>query len=169
MYYLYQKTFEKSNREISENDFLKQCKIETLQPCPFKLSLQKEKTNFKLLITRLYFWAITLGKYKIYYLCHDEEVVHQSYLVPKCFKFPFLQKGDYEIGPCVTKAQYRRKGSYCFMLNHITTVEDYSKSNFYMLVNNENEASIKGIEKAGFKRKGVVIKTKFCKNYKLEK
>jgi len=102
-------------------------------------------------------------------LIDGENIVHYSYLVPKCYKFPFLGREDYEIGPCVTNDSYRRKGSYAYMLEHITKDIKFEKSCFYMIVSDDNLPSIKGIEKAGFLRCGNLIKTKFLKIYRKEK
>lgn len=168
MYYLYTKKHTDVFENIS-SDFLNSCHIKVITPSPFKYKLPNERHSFKLYLSRLYFWIITGGKYEIYYLCNDSDVVHSSYLIPKCSKFPFMQKGDYEIGPCVTSENYRRHGSYHFVLNHITSQEKYKRSSFYMIVNKTNEPSIKGIEKSGFIRCGSVRKTKFLKKYVVEK
>ena len=54
-----------------------------------------------------------LGKSYIYYSKDNTgKVVHTSYVIPKCIKFPFLSDNDYEIGPCMTIPEYRRKGIY---------------------------------------------------------
>ena len=109
-----------------------------------------------------------LGKSYIYYSKDNTgKVVHTSYVIPKCIKFPFLSDNDYEIGPCMTIPEYRGKGIYPQVLNYIT----YScgrDTKFYMLVNPTNESSIKGIKKANFKFCGKVIVTKLKQYQKIE-
>ena len=96
----------------------------------------------------------------------DGRVIHTSCVIPKCVKFLFLEKNEYEIGPCYTDPNHRRKGIYCCVLNYITSHSALKASKFYMIVHEDNLASIKGIEKAGFKRTGVVEKTKVLKLYR---
>lgn len=168
MYYLYIKKHTLKSENIT-SAFLNKCSVKVIKPNPFKYKLPCEGCNIKLYLSRLYFWIITGGKYKIYYLCNGIDVAHYSYLIPKCSKFPFMRKEDYEIGPCVTATDYRRKGCYHFILNHITSQAEYQQSVFYMIVKKTNEPSIKGIEKSGFNRDGSVRKTRFLKRYVVEK
>ena len=118
-------------------------------------------------LVRLYFWLITFGKYSIRYLRADGQIVHKAFVIPRCLKFPFLKQGDHEIGPCVTPANCRRRGYYYFMLTYITSLAEYKDSDFYMLVGAGNEASVRGIEKAGFVRIGMAKQTRL-KNYVTE-
>jgi len=168
MYYLYKKTYTEK-QETDSSEFLNSCSIEVLNPNPIRYRLHCEKIGFKQYLSRVYFWLITGGKYKIYFLRHDDDIAHSSYVVPKCGKFSFMKKGDYEIGPCVTSTDYRRKGCYHYVLNHITSQKEYRQSEFYMIVKSTNEPSIKGIEKSGFIRCGIVKKTYLLKKYVKEK
>lgn len=137
------------------------------RPMLFKLTYGNEVVSLKILLSRLYFLFITRGRFRIFYLCVGSEVAHYSYVVPQCVKFPFLAQNDWEIGPCVTMPQFRRKGYYHLMLSYITSLPIYAGSDFYMIVNCKNTPSIGGIEKAGFERIGSVRKTIF-KNYVVE-
>lgn len=115
---------------------------------------------------RCLFQMITLGKAKIYCYRADGELVHTSYVIPKCCKFPFMGKEDYEIGPCFTYPKFRGKGLYSQMLKYICSSVGTYKTNFYMIVDETNLPSIRGIEKADFKRCGNVRVTKILKKYK---
>ncbi len=163
MYYLYKK---RSSDGTNKETNFKVCRF---KPTFFKLGISQEKKDIKLILGRMYFWFITGGRYEIFYLLDDVNVAHTSYVVPKCAKFSFLNRGDYEIGPCVTSNMYRRNGCYSYILEYITTLRDYADCDFYMIVNATNEASIKGIEKARFTKVGMVTKTKLLKYYKLNK
>ena len=101
-------------------------------------------------------------------MLHGDEVVHTSCVVPKCGKFSFLKKGDYEIGPCVTSEKFRGRGVYQYVLRHITSQQMFQGANFYMIVREDNFPSVRGIEKSGFLRCGTVTKTRWLKNYKKE-
>lgn len=166
MYYLYKRSFKSRRKKIDySNEFLKQCNVTVLRPTFFQFFSKYEQQNIYTLLSRIYFWVITQGKYEIYNLMYNNTIVHTSYVVPKCSKFSFLEKCDFEIGPCFTNREYRRKGSYCYMLDYILTLKKYEDKIFYMIVNSKNEPSIKGIEKAGFKKYGVVRKTRMLKRY----
>lgn len=166
MRYLYQKKHELADGNDYVNEFLNSCRIEELRPLLFRCKLKCERITFKERLSRLYFGLITGWKYRIYVLLDGVDVVHTSYVVPKCYKFPFLEKNDFEIGPCVTKSKYRRRGSYNYILQYISSLPHYNKSRFYMIVKSTNEPSIKGIEKSGFVHCGYIKKTKFLKIYK---
>lgn len=131
--------------------------------------LPGEKRNFKLLATRLIFQLITFGKAKIYYVKQNEELVHTSYVIPKCFKFPFLKKYDYEIGPCFTYPKYRGRGIYPRVIEFISCNIGTDKSGFYMIVDANNVSSVRGIEKAGFKKVGKIKISKVMKKYQIDK
>lgn len=86
-----------------------------------KLYISGEIKSLKKTLIRLMFMIITLGKSYIYYCIDDVgKIIHTSYVIPKCIKFPFLSDNDYEIGPCVTEFKYRGKGIYPQVLEYIT-------------------------------------------------
>ena len=167
MYFLYTKRYSLEKKHIF-NEFMNDCRVQVLTPNPFQYKLLNETFNLKLYLSRLYFWIISYGKYKIYYLCKDDVILHYSYVIPKCCKFLFMKKGDYEIGPCVTSIDYRRRGCYHFMLNYITSLSEYRDVIFYMIVKKTNTSSIRGIEKSGFIRCGNVKKSFLLKRYIME-
>lgn len=86
-----------------------------------RLYISGEIKSFKITLIRLLFMIITFGKSYIYYCIDDSgKVIHTSYVIPKCIKFPFLSDNDYEIGPCMTISEYRGKGIYPQVLSYIT-------------------------------------------------
>lgn len=72
-------------------------------------------------------------------------------------KFKFLKNKDVEIGPCVTDFKHRGKGIYPAVIQSIVKDKGYS-NDFYMIVDENNIASIRGIEKAGFMFIGTIIR-----------
>ncbi|HJD23228.1 MAG TPA: hypothetical protein H9694_03680 [Firmicutes bacterium] len=113
-----------------------------------------------------FFQTISFGKARIYYVRNDAgELMHTSYVVPRCFKFPFLGRGDYEIGPCYTYPLHRGKGLYPATLRFICENLGGEGTTFYIIVRNENTPSIRGIEKAGFEYCGDIRESGIFKRY----
>ena len=129
------------------------------------LFIRGEEKYWKTALSRLYFWAISAGRLEVYYIIQKEKVVHTSYVVPVCYKFPFMKRGDYEIGPCQTEEACRGQGMYVRTLNHITSQKRYENACFYMLVSESNASSIRGIEKAGFVEDGYAVRSGWLKRY----
>lgn len=130
-----------------------------------RFSIPGERIGLKAWLVRASFWLTTAGKFRIFYIKQVGKIVHTSCVVPRCFKFPFLGPGEYSIGPCVTAPQFRGQGLYGKTLTYITGHPMYRDGVFYMSVNEHNAASIRGIEKAGFRRVGKIRKTKILKRY----
>ena len=126
-----------------------------------------ESRKIKTILSRFMFQILTLGKAKIFYVRNDSELIHTSYVIPKCLKFTFMNKNDYEIGPCFTYPKHRGKGIYPKLLRSICHCVGSKDTVFYMIVDEKNVASIKGIEKAGFTKCGLVKVSKVLKRYSL--
>lgn len=131
-------------------------------------TIKGEKKTFKRLVVRFLFWLATRGRAKVYYATQDGRLSHTSYVIPKCYKFPFLGADDYEIGPCFTYSEYRGRGLYPAILRYICGSVGKDNSTFYMIVDENNTPSIKGIEKAGFEKCGTVKVSPIMKKYRLE-
>ena len=156
--YVKNKNFcEKVNNEFDIFEF---------RPSIRKTRLKGEAKNIKVSIVRIWFQIMTFGKAKL--LCavnKNGNVMHTSYVIPKCFKFPFLNKNEYEIGPCNTIAEFRGQGIYPKVLNYITHTVGTEDTKFYMIVDSENVSSVRGIEKAEFKKIGEIEKRGIFKRY----
>lgn len=163
-YYLYKKSG-RTAEDASQGEIEVHC----FAPKPYRLALPGERLSIKTIAVRLNFWLISKGRARIFYvILGDKRIAHTSYLVPKCGKFGFLNSSDWEIGPCRTAREYRGQGIYPKVLSYITSSFGNDGTTFYMIVKENNLSSIKGIEKAGFKRCGTVKKTKLLKRYKRE-
>ena len=153
MYYLYYSKAQKFNFEKNEKISVLFLKSEF-----FKME-KKEKL----------WWLLSLGRFQKCVATYGNSIAHESCVIGKNFKFPFLSKTEAEIGPCFTYPQFRGKGIYPYVLKKILSEGGYN--GYYMLVHEDNTASIKGIEKAGFKRVGFVEKKNgkwIRKQYSLE-
>lgn len=128
---------------------------------------QNENISFKEKVLRFYFAVITGGKAEIWFACDtiSGSIIHCSYCIPKCYKFPFLSSNEYEIGPCNTIISMRGNKIYPAVISEIIKVHD-SANAFYMIVDKNNISSQHGIKRSGFKLIGVVQKTKLFKIYK---
>ncbi|WP_422105112.1 GNAT family N-acetyltransferase [Winogradskyella sp.] len=87
-----------------------------------------------------------------FFIEKDGRVIHESYLYLDVFLLGLLKKRrNPVIGDCLTDSEYRGQGIYPYVINQISnTIVDSEKRAVYMVVNQDNESSIKGIEKAGF-------------------
>lgn len=124
---------------------------------PFRLFAQGEKRGIKSALVRLNFSFMSKGKAMLFSAYSQEnELVHTSIVVPKCYKYSFCNKEDYVIGPCQTVPAYRGKGIYPHIIRHIMEVVGCENTVFYMVASHDNKASIRGIEKAGFVECGTI-------------
>ena len=158
-YLLYEKTWQ--SRLCDDQQ------VKVFTPKPGRLFMPAEEKSAKATAARFLFWLMTWGKAKIYYIAgNDGEIQHTSYVLPKCAKFPFMEKGSFEIGPCQTAEKFRGQGLYGKVLSYITSEETYKNARFYMIVEEQNKPSVRGIEKAGFVKSGTIKRTKYLKRYK---
>lgn len=130
------------------------------------ISFQNENFSLHLLLSRLMYFCLSSGRARIVYVYDGNKVVHTSFVVPKCSKYSFLGKNDYEIGPCKTDINYRGRGIYPHVLKYV--VKHFSKqdNDFYMIVDKKNTSSRRGCEKAGFFIQGEVERTKYLHIWK---
>lgn len=92
-----------------------------------------------------------------YDLCKNNKVVSKAVLISKDAVYQFLPPKGIHLGFCETVKDERGKGYYPALLQYICRINP--TKDFYMIVKASNTASIRGIEKAGFKRYGGVLKT----------
>ena len=105
------------------------------------------------------------GKIKLYRMYDNDFLVHSSLVARGRFKFPFLKKNDIEIGPCWTQSGYRGRDIYPYVLGLIIQNEINNGGDAYMIVNDDNYSSIKGITKAGFIKTEFKLKRDLLKRY----
>lgn len=164
--YLYK--FDTADVKKISTDSNNEIEVKEFSPSLRKLFLKGEKVGIKAICVRLMFQLITFGKACVYYVQSGEKLVHTSYVIPACAKFPFMESDELEIGPCYTYPDFRGKGIYPKVLSEICRRRGSDAMSFYMIVDETNIPSIKGIERAGFVRCGTVHKSKFSKRYYLD-
>ena len=103
-------------------------------------------------------WTVFKGSgfFYRYILHYNNTPVSFADVVDKSLFLRFLPKNCIHIGPCYTPIQYRGHGFYPMLLRFI--INEYKDKECYMFVKQNNISSIRGIEKAGFKRIGICKK-----------
>ena len=88
-----------------------------------------------------------------YYVTDDDKIVHASYLFDNVFLLRLIGKRGPVIGDCFTNKQYRGQSIYPLVINSIAkeTLES-GVNELFIIVDQNNISSIKGIEKAGFEK-----------------
>jgi len=124
--------------------------IEVFEPDISKLNIFGVESSLKLKAMNVYWTLVSRGKYKIYYVREGDSVIHTSYCIPKCYKFPFMKETDLHVGPCVTDEGSRGQGIFPTVVSKI--MADHPDTVFYMVINDDNTASIRGASKVGFKK-----------------
>ncbi|RXJ45414.1 hypothetical protein [Gelidibacter gilvus] len=88
-----------------------------------------------------------------YYIANENLTIHESYLYQRTFLLRLLKISGPVIGDCYTNIKYRGQSIYPFVINYIANdVIEATKKDVFIIVNSNNFSSIKGIEKAGFKK-----------------
>lgn len=130
------------------------CKLEKY--IPTFSDVIKKKTKFSDFIWRI----ITFNNYVLFIVKDSDNItIHSSAKIGRCYKFNFLGKNSYEIGPCFTSKEWRGKGIYPYVLMQI--ISDCPDFDYYMFIDETNLSSIRGVEKVGFKAIGKIKRLKF--------
>ncbi len=152
----------------------------TYKPCPTEGKVESQKISFfhpfirgekksiKTFLVRILFYVQSKGNFRIYYVREDREntPIHTSYVCGASRKFPFMEREDIHIGPCHTAPDHRGKGIYRKVLRAIHTESCGKFKRAYMIVDEENLPSIKGIEAAGLTHVGTVERSGLQKIYR---
>jgi RimJ/RimL family protein N-acetyltransferase len=107
--------------------------------------------------------VFTNRNYGVFLIYDNEKLIHRSFIFPRYFRFPFMAKNDLQIGDTYTNPEYRGKNLATFAIHEILRTYTNKKDDIrkiWYLVAKENTASIRVIEKAGFKLLGTGQKKK---------
>lgn len=91
-----------------------------------------------------------------YQIIVNGRVASKAVIMSKVPIYKFMPRNGLHLGFCFTEAGFRGMGYYPLLLKYIQN--QYIDKDIYMIVDEENIPSIKGIEKAGFKKFGFGIK-----------
>lgn len=89
-------------------------------------------------------------EYGLFVIRQGERVVHRSVITPGYLRFPFMKKGDIQVGDTWTDPALRGHGLATFALEHILRDPRTRNRRCWYVVEAENTASIRVVEKAGF-------------------
>ncbi|GAB1405491.1 hypothetical protein MASR1M74_26720 [Lentimicrobium sp.] len=96
-------------------------------------------------------WMLsTRGRFKVLILLDNDIVVHYSYLTPKVFRFPFMKKGDIQVGPCVTHPSYRGQGVFSRVLSLIPELYPGNNRTVWTYTTEDDIAAQKAFRNAGY-------------------
>ena len=125
----------------------------------------KERLNF---LCIEFLWALASGfRYKLYYILDENKVVHTSFCIYSCFKFPFMKTREcVQIGPCRTDSLYRGRNYYPAVIDCICKSE--VGKTVYMIIRDANIPSINGAHKAGLKKIANLQKSHHLKIYTIK-
>lgn len=86
-----------------------------------------------------------------FYIKNLDKLIHESFVYKRVYLLKSIGKIGPVIGDCFTSKAYRGQSIYPFVINSIAR-NLLSKNNqeVFVVVNQSNASSIKGIEKAGF-------------------
>jgi len=91
---------------------------------------------------------------KQFFIEDKGQVIHKSFLFKKLFLLKTINEIGPAIGDCSTLEAYKGKSIYPYVINFIAKQElqHNPQKEVFIVVNSNNESSIRGIEKAGFKK-----------------
>ena len=131
----------------------------------FNPSLFNLKLHEGSVLIYLFWYIFTLGRYKIFYIFENQNIVHFSNVLPKIFKYSFMRKEDIQIANCYTDPLFRGNQLYPFALSIIA--EEYADNAVWVGSRSDNSASLSGIKKAGYILISKVYKSMFLGIYRL--
>ena len=130
---------------------------------PSLFSIIPKGVSFKPFLAWWFFHYLRLfynRNYGLFLIYDGDKLIHRTLLTPGYFRFPFMKKNDLQIGDTFTDISYRGKGLATFAIREIiqSHLNDHLNGektcHFWYLVEEDNIASIRAIEKAGFRMVG---------------
>lgn len=111
------------------------------------------------------FWSImhylklfSTPDYRIFLVYYNNKIIHYSVVLPKHFKYPFMDDNDIQIGPIGTDVEHRRKGIGSFAISKILEIYKKQGRIFWYITRKENIPSKNFIESLGFLKYGTGFK-----------
>lgn len=92
----------------------------------------------------------TNGDYSILLISDSGTLVHRSGIYPKYFRFPFMADDDLQISDTWTHGEYQNRGLATLAIKWILQLCSKPGRHFWYVVEQDNLASIRVIEKSGF-------------------
>ena len=116
-----------------------------IHDCDYKKLLQRQNlsqsnkvffNNGEMLKKWIYHLIVTLGKTRVFTLCNNNTLVHYTFFTPYCYKFGFMDRHDYVIGPCWTAEAFRGNHIYPITICNVAyqLTQKNINSHVYLLV-----------------------------------
>lgn len=93
--------------------------------------------------------------YKVLYIEEAGKVVHCTCIVPKYFRWPFMQDHDIQISSMWTDEAHRGKGLASFAVQHVLASNTMKVRRIWFAARENNPASLSVCRKCGFELVGV--------------
>ena len=131
----------------------------------FEPTMLKLKLHEGSVLLYLFWYLFTFGRYRVFYVVERKtnKIAHFSNIIPKIFKYSFMKKEDLFIVNCYTDPLFRGCRLYPFALSYIA--KSLGNQVIWGGVRIDNVPSIKGLEKAGFKKVINVYKSRLLGVY----
>lgn len=97
----------------------------------------------------LLLWMNQKKDYKFYTVYYGEQLVHYSVVLPKYYRFPFMEDTAIQIGPYWTKSYYRGRGLCPYVLSQIMSEYAKTKVYAYVIIRRDNVTSQRAAVKGG--------------------
>lgn len=89
-------------------------------------------------------------EYGLFLIRQNGKIVHRSVITPGYLRFPFMQREDIQVGDTWTDPAVRGRGLATFALENILRAPRNRNRTCWYVVEADNTASIRVVEKAGF-------------------
>lgn len=109
----------------------------------------------------LFHYAGVFGNpdYRILLLYDKGVPLHRTVMTPPFFRFPFLGRGDLQVGDTWTAPEFRGRGIAAAALRQVVRRLGRPGRSFWYVVEEDNAPSIAAVRKAGFERSGSAVRT----------
>ena len=92
--------------------------------------------------------------YQLLLIWAGEKLAHRTCVFPPDFRFPFMAPPDLQLGYTFTEPAHRGRGLATFAIAEAVRTLAQPGRRFWYLVETANQASVKAVERAGFKLAG---------------
>jgi RimJ/RimL family protein N-acetyltransferase len=106
-------------------------------------------------------WRHKAKSYEYYLVYDGEKLIHYCGVLPKYYRYPFMNDDDVQIGPFWTAEDYRGQGICPIVISRV--MEDYKSRNkyAYIITRENNVNSQRSITKAGLDVYGHGFRTRW--------
>jgi RimJ/RimL family protein N-acetyltransferase len=99
-------------------------------------------------------------EYGLFLVHQGDRLVHRSGLFPRYARFPFMGRNDLQIGDVWTHPAHQNRGLASFAVQQILHVKAKPGRSIWYVVDATNLPSIRMVEKLGFVRVGVGVRSR---------